>query len=167
MPAMEDRLAALEQQVQDLTDLAAIQKLILGYGPLVDTATDSDRARKVAELWTEDGTYDVGGMRSFAGREELAELCGEQHFQQAAQGISHVMGAPVVTVTGDEAVALNYSCVFCHDGKGDFFAWRVSANRWDLVRRDGRWEVGRRVNRPMNGHPEALSLLRLIDNMTG
>jgi len=167
MSAIETRLTALEQEVQSLRDQAAIQQLILGYGPLVDTATTPDRARKVAELWTEDGTYDVGGMRFFAGREELSELCGEQHFQQAAQGICHVMGAPVVTVTGDEAVAFNYSCVFCHDGAGNFFAWRVSANRWDIVRREGRWEVARRVNRPMNGNPEALSLLRQIDNMGG
>jgi len=167
MPTVEDRLGALEQEVQSLRDQAAIQQLILGYGPLVDTATTPDRARKVAELWTHNGTYDVGGMRFFAGREELSELCGEQHFQQAAQGICHVMGAPVVTVTGDEAVALNYSSVFCHDGEGDFFAWRISANRWDIVRSEGRWEVARRVNRPMNGNPEALSLLRQIDNMAG
>jgi len=167
MPAIEDRLAALEQEVQGLCDQAEIQRLILGYGPLVDTATTPDRARKVAELWTQHGTYDVGGMRLFAGREELSKLCGEPHFQQAAQGICHVMGAPVVTVTGDEAVALNYSCVFCHDGDGDFFAWRVSANRWDIVRHEGRWKVARRVNRPMNGNPDALSLLRQIDVMAG
>jgi len=167
MPAIEDRLAALENEVHRLRDHAAIQQLILGYGPLVDTATNPDRARKVADLWTHDGTYDVGGMRFFAGREDLSELCGEQHFQQAAQGICHVMGAPVVTVSGDEAVALNYSCVFCHDGKGNFFAWRVSANHWDLERRGGRWEVARRINRPMNGDPAALSLLRQIDTMAG
>ena len=164
MLTVEDRLAALEQEVQTLRNHAAIQQLILAYGPTVDTATTPERARKVAELWTRDGTYDVGGMRVFAGREDLSDLCGALHFEQAAQGICHVMGAPVIMLRGDEAVALNYSCVFCHDGNGGFSAWRISANKWDLVRREGRWEVAGRVNRPMNGDPEALALLRQIDN---
>jgi len=81
------------------------------------------------------------------------------------EGVCHVMGLPFITVTGDEASALNYSCVMRPDGDARFFPWRVSANHWELVRQQGRWWIRRRTNRLMTGDPQALALLRSIDTM--
>ncbi|EQA99990.1 hypothetical protein FHS51_001155 [Sphingobium wenxiniae] len=165
MTSIEERLAALEQEVRLQRDHIEIRQLIASYGPLVDTSDRLERARNLAELWTEDGVYDIGGLGAYEGREAIAGAFETRHFSQVPEGICHVMGLPYVTVAGDEAVALNYSCVFQHEGEDRFFPWRISANRWDLVRRKARWMIRRRTNRLMTGDPDALAMLRHIDEM--
>ena len=164
MPSVEQRLAALEQEVRLQRDHREIQHLITSYGPVVDTAEGPERARKVAELWTQDGSYDIGGMHRCDGHDEIAEVFAERHFEHVQSGICHVMGPAYITVDGDEAVAINYSVVFRTEGD-KFFPWRVSANRWDVVRTNGRWRVKTRINRLMNGEPPARDMLRVIDQM--
>lgn len=162
---VEDRLAALEAGLQIERDHREIRQIIAAYGPMVDTADRIERARLLAMLWTEDGVYDIGGVRACHGREEIARVFAEQHFTQVAEGVCHVMGLPVVTLAGDSATALNYSCVFRHDRSGAFYPWRVSANRWDFVRQKGAWLIRKRTNRLMTGDPQALALLGAIDAM--
>lgn len=164
MTTIEDRLAALERDVQLQRDHLEIRQVIASYGPMVDTADRLERSRKLAELWIEDGVYDIGGLGAYEGREAIAGAFQERHFGQVPEGICHVMGLPHVTVTGDEAVALNYSCVFRHEGEERFYPWRVSANRWDMVRQTGKWLIKRRTNRLMTGDPDALAMLRHIDS---
>jgi hypothetical protein len=167
MASIEDRLAALERQSLLQRDHIDIRQIIASYGPLVDTSDRIERSRNLAMLWVEDGVYDIGGVGAFHGHEAIAAVFADQHFGQVHEGVCHVMGLPVVTIAGDEALALHYSCVFRHDGEGRFYPWRVSANRWDFVRRDGRWLVQRRINRPMIGDPAALAMLESIDGMVG
>lgn len=165
MSTIEVRLAALEQEVRVQRDHIEIQQIIASYGPLVDTSDSLDRSRNLAGMWTEDGIYDIGGLASCQGREEIAQVFGVRHFGQVPKGICHIMGLPYIDVSGDTAVALNYSCVLRPDGEDRFFPWRVSANRWDFVRENGQWLVQRRTNRMMTGDPEALAMLRHIDDM--
>lgn len=165
MGTIEQRLAELEAQVRLQQDHIEIRQVIASYGPLVDTSDRIERSRKLAELWVEDGTYDIGAVGLCEGREAIAQVFAERHFGQVPEGVCHVMGLPYVTVDGDTAVALNYSCVMRPDGEERFFAWRVSANRWDLVRRDGKWLIARRTNRLMTGDPDALAMLCHIDAM--
>jgi len=49
------------------------------------------------------------------------------------------------------------------EGEERFYAWRVSANRWELRRVAGIWRIDRRTNRLMNGDPDARALLDDID----
>jgi hypothetical protein len=165
MASFEDRLSALEREAQWQRDHIEIRQLIASYGPLVDTADQQVRAQRLAELWLEDGEYDIGGVHPCKGRAAIAAVFEERHFDQVPEGVCHVMGLPFITVTGDEASALNYSCVMRPDGDARFFPWRVSANHWELVRQQGRWWIRRRTNRLMTGDPQALTLLRSIDTM--
>ncbi|MDP3675595.1 MAG: nuclear transport factor 2 family protein [Novosphingobium sp.] len=150
MPAGPDeRLRALE-------DAGAIRELIARYGPLAD-AGDSVG---VAALWTRDGEYDVGGFHVARGRAEIAALIeGEVHRSLMAQGCAHVLSAPAITLAGDAAVAVNHSVLLRKVDDG-FEAWRVSANRWELARTSEGWRVAKRLNRPLDGGPEARALFK-------
>lgn len=142
-----DRLRALE-------DRAAIQALIVSYGPLADTGD----AAGVAALWTADGVYAVGGMAEARGRDAIAALIdGPVHRALMAGGCAHALGPVAIDLGGDVAVARGYSVVFrCRNGA--FEAWRVSANRWELVRTADGWRVKRRDNAPLDGAYAARAL---------
>lgn len=150
-----ERLAALEAKVALLDDHLAILQLIASYGPAVD-GLDRDG---VAALWTEDGAYDFGGA-PLVGRQAVADLIDlDTHRAYVAQGSAHALTVPRVTVSGDRAVAVNYSQVFIKDGPG-WRADRTSANRWDLVRTAEGWRVEKRTNRLLDGTAPARDLLQ-------
>jgi hypothetical protein len=157
------RLAALEAEVARLRDHQEVCRVIASYGPLVDTTSTAQRAAQLACLWHEDGIYDIGAVGAMQGREAIAEVFAQRHFDMVPSGVCHVMGLPHVRIDGDRAVALNYSCVFRPEGEERFYAWRVSANRWELRRVAGIWRIDRRSNRLMNGDPDARALLDDID----
>jgi hypothetical protein len=70
---------------------------------------------------------------------------------------AHQIGPAVVTIAGDHAVATGYSRVYLR--KTDTIGiYRVSVNRWELERRDGRWLIARRTTRLL-GHDEAAAIL--------
>lgn len=143
-------LKAVRDELSRIRDERAIEQLVLGYGPRVDSVNDDDRAEALALMWVEDGEYDIGGVGVRHGRKEIAETYRTRHFANVVEGIAHVMGAPSVEVRGDSAVAFNYSCVFRPQG-ADFFPWRVSVNEWHLTRTTEGWRVARRVNRMVDG----------------
>lgn len=80
MSTIEARLAALEQEVRVQRDRIEIQQIIASYGPLVDTSDSLERSRNLAEMWTEDGVYDIGGLASCQGRDAIARVFGMRHF---------------------------------------------------------------------------------------
>jgi len=167
MMSIETRLAAVEAELRRQQDHGAIIQLIASYGPLVDTSDCLERSHNLATMWTEDGTYDIGGVGVFQGREAIAELFADGHFDQVPEGVCHIIGLPCISLAGDEAVALNYTCVMRCDGNGGFYPWRVSANRWELVRQEGGWLVHQRTNRLMTGNPDTLAVVASIDGMVG
>jgi hypothetical protein len=78
--------------------------------------------------------------------------------EEIPPGSAHINHFPIIKVTGDRATAVNHSNTFTGEG-GKFRLDRVSANRWDFVRADGRWKVTRRINRLLSGAPEARAFL--------
>jgi len=162
---IEERLAALEAATRWQRDQIEIRQVIASYGPLVDVSDRLERSRILAELWTEDGIYDIGGVRSCQGRDAIAKVFEEGHFDQVREGMCHVMGLPHVHIDGDTAVALNYSCVMRPEGTDRFYPWRVSANKWEMVRQEGKWLIQRRTNRLMTGDADARAMLEHIDLM--
>ncbi len=99
---MTEQLAALERRLRQLEDERDIARIVASYGPLVD-AGEVERA---AGLWTVDGTYDVGDW-FMNGRDEVAAMVrSDAHQGLIARGCCHFFGPPVVTVHGDDAVAL-------------------------------------------------------------
>jgi hypothetical protein len=156
MADLEATVRALERRVADLEDQLAIHKVLAFYGPAVDSGSGED----AAALWTEDGEYDAQ-VGSWTGREAIAGMVfGASHQGLIQAGAAHVLGGvPYVTVTGDRAVATAYWHL--HRRVDDHFeVWRVTATRWELVRRPDGWKVTRRVNRLLDGGDEARALLR-------
>ncbi|MBU3993350.1 MAG: nuclear transport factor 2 family protein [Alphaproteobacteria bacterium] len=165
METIEQRLDRLEREVALQRDEIQIRQLIASYSPKVDTSDRLERSRLLAELWTEDGVYDIGGIARVEGREAIAQVFVGMHFEQVREGVCHVMGLPFIRIDGDTALALNYSVVMRPDGAERFFPWRVSMNRWDLVRQGGKWLIRHRLNRLMTGEEETRAALRDIDAM--
>lgn len=153
------RLAALEARLSELEDREAIRHLVASYGPLAD----SGDAEGVAALWTEDGVYEVGGFGENTGREAIAALIrAPVHQQLMRDGCAHVLGPVHIRLDGERALAIGYSVVFRRAGEG-FEAWRVSANRWELEKRNGRWKVSRRRNALLDRDGAARALLAPAD----
>jgi uncharacterized protein (TIGR02246 family) len=153
---IRDKLAELEARVQASEDQLAIARLLASYGP----AVDSGESREAAQLWTSGGVYDVGGVSREQGHDAIAALY-DAGFHQSLirQGSAHVTMAPQITLDGDCAVAVGHSIVFLRAENG-YNAWRVSANRWTLVRTDGGWRIAERFNRVLDGSPESHDALR-------
>ena len=93
---VETRLAALEDRLRALEDEREITRLILSYGPLVDSGC----AEAVAALWDEDGVYDVDELM-MDGRPAIdAMVRSANHRRWIAGGCAHFVGPPHVTVAG-------------------------------------------------------------------
>jgi SnoaL-like domain len=105
-----DRLAELERRLHRIEDEREIERIIARYGPLVD-AGEADAA---ASLWSEQGTYDVEGW-SMRGRTDIAAMVrSPEHQSLIGSGCCHFLGPAVVSVDGDDAVAVCDSALLVH-----------------------------------------------------
>ncbi len=149
--ALVERLA---RRVEQLEDTLAIQQLITTYGP----AVDSGSAEAVGALWTADGVYDVDSG-AYRGRAEIeAMVRSDAHQGLIHRGCGHLLDPLNIRVDGDTAVVTCHSQLVLKADKG-FRVARVTANRWELVRRADRWAVTLRVARVLDGGDEARELL--------
>ena len=152
---LEATVRSLEKRVGELEDQLAVYNLMFSYGP----AADSGSAQAAAHLWTADGVYDVGDLAAMTGHTELQNMYeGATHQALIKRGSIHLTASPVVAISGDSAVATCYSLVFTHED-GAYKIWRMSSNRWEMVRESGRWRIKRRSNRLLNGSEQARALL--------
>ncbi|OBF97027.1 hypothetical protein A5790_00400 [Mycobacterium sp. 852002-51152_SCH6134967] len=147
-------LADLERRLARLEDERAIERLIASYGPLVDAG----EADATADLWADEGTYDVEGWH-MAGRGEVAAMVrSDAHQGLIRRGCCHFLGPAVVTVDGDDAVAVCESLLVTRHDDG-FAVSRAGANHFRLHRSDGRWAIVARRTRQLDGSVEARELL--------
>lgn len=146
---------SIAERLRTLEDREAIRDLIARYGPLADAGDP----QAVAALWSEDGSYTVGGMGEARGRSAIAALIsGPLHQSLLDDGCAHVLTSPAIDLAGDSAVARCHSVVFRHED-GEWAAVRVSANRWELARTSAGWRVVRRENALLDGAAAARALL--------
>jgi len=159
--SLEDRIRAIEDRLE-------IYNLIARHPPSADTgATDYTRT-----VWVEDGVFDRQ-IASATGREEIAAgVSTPAHRAAIENGIGHFVGLPAVAIDGDTAVVTNYLQILVPQTQGEpvevsnhgtskgYRVHRFSANRWELVRIDGRWQVKRRLLRVIDGTAPARELLR-------
>ena len=153
MATLEEQVAALARRVQALEDELAIHRLIVAYGLAVDRG-DADAS---AAVFVEDGVYDVDGPLLMQGREAVRAMVRGPRHQAMLPNCAHQIGPAVVELDGDRAVARGYSRVY-HRRDDGIGIYRVSLNRWELERREGRWLIARRTTRLL-GHAEAQALL--------
>jgi SnoaL-like domain len=151
----DEEFIALSRRVAELEDKFAILQLVAAYGPTIDGGA----AKEAGLLWTDDCWYDsdassagTDGVRGRAAIEEVSARCGEAQF-----GIAHISHMPLIKVEGDRAIVIDHSNTFHQEGS-EFAIGRVSSNRWDLVRVDGKWQVERRVNRLLDGSASSRSV---------
>jgi len=150
----DEQLADVQRRLQRIEDERAIERLIASYGPLVDAG----EADATAQLWATDGTYDVEGW-PMRGRDDVAAMVrSDAHQGLIGRGCCHFLGPAVVTVDGDDAVAVCESILVVHRGEG-FTIWRAGANHFRLRRIDGRWQIVARTTRTLDGKAEARELL--------
>jgi hypothetical protein len=64
----------------------------------------------------------------------------------------------MVVVDGERATVTGHSNTY-HQEEGKYVVARVSSNRWELEKIDGRWQIHTRVNRILDGNQEAKDLL--------
>ena len=152
-------MADTDQRLRALEDRAAIANLIAAYGPLADTGNGAALAR----LWVEDGEYDIGGFGRVKGHAGLAAMLdNDVHRGLMDQGCAHVLSPHRIDLQGDTAMAVGYSIVMRKSGDA-YEPWRVSSNRWWLVRTPSGWRVRRRENTPLDGTQDARNLLEMPD----
>ena len=156
MSETDQRLRLLEARLQTLEDERNITRLILSYGPLVDSGT----AEEVADLWDRDGVYDVDRLRMEGPAEIAAMVRSSAHQRWIRGGCAHFQGPPHITVTGDRAVAASYSLMVVHEASsGGFQVHRGTANRWELHRSPHGWRITLRTSRVLDGRPGSPELL--------
>ncbi|MGB3522306.1 MAG: nuclear transport factor 2 family protein [Mycobacterium sp.] len=153
----EQRLADLERRLQQIEDERAIERLIASYGPLVDAG----HPESTAALWHHDGVYDVENWL-MSGREQIAAMVRSRgHQDLIARGCTHFLGPAVVTVTGDEAVAVCESTLLVKQGS-EFRVARGGANYFHLKRvadSPGQWQIVKRITRMLDGAAQSRELL--------
>ena len=152
---LHERLTNLQERLLLLEDREDIRRLICSWGP----ACDIGNSEAAAALWTDDGLLvsDLSRLEGPLGVRAMVESDGQQALIR--QGCAHVQGLPVINVTGDEAVATNYSSVFLHTEDGGYETWRVSGNNWGFRRTADGWRVTCRTAYAINGGTEAQDLL--------
>ncbi|MEV5650263.1 nuclear transport factor 2 family protein [Nocardia sp. NPDC052254] len=147
-------LAELRQRLARIEDERAIERLIASYGPLVDSGS----VEATAALWSQEGTYDVEDWQ-MRGRADVAAMVGsDAHQGLIGRGCLHFHGPAVVTVDGDDAVAVCESVLVVRHESRNVVA-RTGANHFRLRRIADRWQITARVTRTLDGDAGARELL--------
>lgn len=154
MEDLQQTVADLARRVQALEDELAIHRLVVRYG----LGVDAGDPEKGAGVFTADGVYDVDVGR-MEGRDAVRRMVGGERHQAMVGHCAHQIGPAVVRLEGPaRATAVGYSRVYLETPAGTH-VYRVSLNRWELVKDAGEWLIARRTTRRL-GHPEALDVIR-------
>jgi ketosteroid isomerase-like protein len=149
---VEDRLAALEATVVHLQDQLDVLRVVASYAPSIDGGM-----KGAGLFWAEDCVYDSDNDDPLRGRAAIEALA--ERIRGLEVGIGHNVSFPVAVVDGDRAIVTGESNTFVKVDD-QYVVHRVSANRWELEKVDGRWLVTSRINRLLDGTDEARALLR-------
>lgn len=152
---LEHRVCLLEDRLE-ITNLIASHPLSVDSG---DLAFWRVRWTADSQLDKLDGSDDAGGRPVRSGREQVIEEMGSAALDGLRRkGLFHTSTAPYILLNGDRAVATNYSQLVNVE-KGVVGLLQATVNRWELIRRDGQWEVELRTMRNI-GAPGSLDLLK-------
>jgi hypothetical protein len=159
--SMEERLRAVEDRLEILNLLAG-------------SALSSDVASEAywQSMFAHNAEMDRGGAHGVANRDQIMEIvCSTNQAAAIESGMAHSLALPHIQIDGDHAVATGYLQVLILDpdsptvtlaGKGSrqaLVTYHLTVNRWELERSGERWQVTRRVIRPI-ATEEAGAMLR-------
>jgi hypothetical protein len=138
--ALESRLATLEAKEE-------IRELFSLYG----FAADTGDAKGWSEIWAENGVYERGGT-TMKGRaaffKSIEDPEGAHKRQIEGKGSVHTTGPLMIQVAGTKAWAEGPALVWIRSERG-YEPYALSYNHWDLEKNAGRWEIVRRIGRPV------------------
>jgi len=143
LKAFENRLLALADRIEALEDLSEVENLQRTYGYYVDKSLWYD----LADLWTEDGTLEIGGRGVFLGKDRVFEY---MSVGLGAVGpkpgllYDHQQFQPIVTIYPD-GTAEARAIAFVTSGGG----WGHNYYENDYVKEDGVWKF-RSLHGPFN-----------------
>jgi len=156
---------------REVADLAMLQNILAASALSADIgATDYQKT-----IYAQDAVMDLGAEHPpIRGRDAIVALITDPgHQALRSAGLAHVAAQPFIRVNGDRAVAVGYLQVISpeHPGIGPttegpagadrLVTWRMTANRWEFERRDGRWQIVRRTIRPAPS-PEASEIMNVL-----
>jgi hypothetical protein len=137
---LEARLATLEAKEE-------IRELFSRYGFTADTGD----AKGWSEIWAENGVYERGGT-TMKGRaaffKSIEDPDGAHKRQIEGKGSVHTTGPLMIHVAGTKAWAEGPALVWVRSDRG-YEPYALSYNHWDLEKNAGRWEIVRRIGRPV------------------
>ena len=150
---IEARLQLLEQRIQELEDTLDVLRVVASYGPSMDGGSGPD----AGQFWTQDCVYDSdNASEPLQGRSAIEEL--SARIGQLPFGVAHFSNLPIIVIDGDHATVTAESNTY-HQEDGKYVVARVSANRWELDRVEGTWQVRLRINRLLDGSPAGREVL--------
>lgn len=163
---LADRLVEVEARLALLEDEKNIRELLSRYGYYADAMLDDE----YFDLFTDDCVMDVSTGRgddpyAILRWEGLAAMKEFMSVRTAGNGDGfygrslHMQGNNLsIKITGDTAVANNYSFIFHQDG-ATLKIISASINEWQVLRVDGTWKIQQRRRR-MVGAPDTAEILR-------
>ncbi len=145
----EQRLTELEARLRRVEDERAVERMIASYGPLVDAGEADD----VAAMWAPDGVYDVEDWL-MTGRGAVAAMVRSPgHQDLITTGCTHFLSPAVVTIHGDEAVAVCESTLLLRRAT-TYEPIRAGVSYFHLRRAAESpygWQIVRRITRLLDG----------------
>jgi hypothetical protein len=134
--ALENELDTLSERIERLQDLSEVEIVQRAYGYYVDKSLWYD----LADLWTEDGTLEIGGRGVFLGKERVFE------YMSVGLGpvgprrnllVDHQQFQPIVTINPDGKTAELRAIAFVMSNGG----WGHNYYENDYVKEDGVWKM--------------------------
>jgi hypothetical protein len=136
LKALENELMAISDRIERLQDVSEVENLQRAYGYYVDKSLWYD----LADLWTDDGTLEIGGRGVFLGRLRVYEY---MSVGLGAPGpkpgmlYDHQQFQPIVTINPDGKTAEARAIAFVTSGGG----WGHNYYENDYVKEDGVWKM--------------------------
>jgi hypothetical protein len=142
------RVRALEAEQTILKAKEEIRELFNRYGFTADGGDDTGWS----EVWAEDAVYEslhgrIVGRDSFY--KSVHDPEGVHKRDIEGKGSLHTTGALTICVDGDAAWAEGHTLVWVRRDEGGYAIFTLSYNHWDLKRINGRWEIAKRISRPV------------------
>jgi len=138
LKALENELMALSDRIERLQDLSEVEILQRAYGYYVDKSLWYD----LAELWTEDGTLEIGGRGVFLGRDRVFEYMNVGLGSVGPKRgllVDHQQFQPIVTINADGKTAELRAIAFVMSNGG----WGHNYYENDYVKEDGVWKMAK------------------------
>jgi hypothetical protein len=139
MTSVEERLDALQAQVQELQDVRAIEALVARYHTLCDGGWDKqshDDVEGLVELWMPNGTYCINEAKPpCRGHDEIrAQFL---RLRESMPWILHTFMNPVIDVTGDTATGTCKAAAYYRRQGGAHIV--VGSYNGEFVRTEAGW----------------------------